>query len=77
MKETTLISTPIKTISKLTLKRLSLDTLPRYNPSMINATKQSTTVVIVAVILSAISKKGTTGTKDPIKLENPWVNILM
>ncbi len=77
MKETTLISTPINTISKLTLKRLSLDTLPRYNPSIINATKQRTTVVIVAVILSAISKNGITGTKDPMKLENPWVNILM
>ena len=77
MKETTLISTPIKTISKLTLKRLSLDTLPRYNPSMINATKQSTTVVMVAVILSAINRNGITGTKDPMKLENPWVNILM
>ncbi len=72
-----LIIIPIITISIAVLRRLSLDTLPKYMPNMTNAIKQAPKVVAKAETLSAISKKGNTGTNDPMKLENPWVNILM
>jgi len=65
------IRIPINKISMLVLRRLSRETLPRYTPNTISEVKQRMMVHIIAVSLSAITKNGNTGMKDPIKLEKP------